>query len=54
MPANIEVIMMIRNTAKVMPTSKAVNFPLSFTRILYAILRIPLTADLSVLQHDGS
>ena len=33
-PMNMEVINMIRKTAKVMPTSNAVNFDLSFTRSL--------------------
>src|SRR5579871_1316673 len=42
-PANSEVIAIIRNTAKVMPMSSAVNLARSFTRSLYAILRIPGT-----------
>ena len=33
-PANSEVIAIIRNTAKVMPTSSAVNFALSLTSSL--------------------
>ena len=45
-PANIDVIMTIKKTAKVIPTSKAANLPLSFTNSLYAIFRIPLTAGL--------
>ena len=42
-PANIDVIITIKKTAKVIPTSKAANFPLSFTNSLYAIFRIPGT-----------
>ena len=42
-PANIDVIMTIKKTAKVIPTSSAANLPLSFTNSLYAILRIPFT-----------
>src|SRR5579871_4704906 len=44
MPMNVDVTCSIRNTAKVMPTSNAVNFALSFTSSLYASLRIPFTA----------
>ena len=40
-PANSEVISIIRKTANVMPTSNAANFARSLIRSLYAILRIP-------------
>lgn len=42
-PENIEVIMTIRKTAKVMPTSSAGNFPWSCTNSLWTVLRIPFT-----------
>jgi hypothetical protein len=48
MPENIDVIITIKKTAKVIPTSNAANFPLSFTNNLYAILRIPLTVGLLI------
>ena len=43
MPENIDIIMIIRNTAKVMPTKRAINLLLSLTRSFNAILRIPDT-----------
>jgi len=43
MPTNTDVVPTIKKTENVMPTSKAANFPLSFTSSLYAILRIPCT-----------
>jgi len=51
MPANIEVIIVIRKTANVMPTSKAANFPLSFTRSFNAILKTPFTCALLARRH---
>jgi hypothetical protein len=42
-PANMDVIWIIKKTAKVIPTSKAANLPLSFTSSLNAIFRIPFT-----------
>jgi hypothetical protein len=53
-PANIDVIMTIKKTAKVIPTINAANFPLSFTSSLYAILRIPFTVTLSFAYTTGS
>src|ERR1035438_490632 len=40
-PANIAVICIIRNTAKVMPINKAENLALSFTSSLNPIRRMP-------------
>src|ERR1035437_3407893 len=42
MPANIAVICIIRNTAKVIPINSAENLPLSFTSSLNPIRRRPL------------
>src|ERR1035441_4262893 len=41
-PANIAVICIIRNTAKVIPINNAENLPLSFTSSLNPIRRMPL------------
>lgn len=43
-PEKMDVIWTIKNTAKVMPTSRAAYLPLSFTRSLKAIRRIPFIA----------
>lgn len=50
-PANIDVIITIKKTAKVIPTRSAANFALSFTNSLYASLRIPFTAYLPGLRQ---
>jgi hypothetical protein len=51
-PANIDVIMTIKKTEKVIPTRSAANFPLSFTNNLYASFRIPFTVlSLSSYYH---
>ena len=42
MPANIAVICIIRNTAKVIPINSAENLALSFTSSLNPIRRMPL------------
>jgi hypothetical protein len=51
-PENIDIIMTIRNTAKVIPTNKAVNLLLSLTRSFHAILRIPDTYN-NLLIHNN-
>ena len=45
-PANIEVIMIIRNTAKAMPMRRVRNLALSLTSSLYASFRMPLTSSM--------
>lgn len=45
-PENMEVIWIIKKTAKVIPTSNAANLPLSFTSSLNAIFKIPFTVTL--------
>jgi len=44
MPENMDIIMIMRNTANVIPTKRAINLLLSLTRSFNAILRIPDTA----------
>jgi hypothetical protein len=52
-PENIDIIMIMRNTANVIPTRRAINLLLSLTRSFNAILRIPGTADrLSLVLAD--
>jgi hypothetical protein len=51
-PANIDVIITIKKTAKVIPTSNAANFALSFTKSLNAIFRIPFTDRLLALRQQ--
>jgi hypothetical protein len=43
-PAKSDVIWIIRNTAKVIPTSNAANLARSFTRSLYEMRNIPNTS----------
>jgi hypothetical protein len=44
--------MTIKKTANVMPTSRAANFPLSFTKSLYAILRVPFTIGFILVPFE--
>ena len=49
MPANMAVISIIRNTAKVMPISRAKNLPRSLTSSLKPIRRMPLYLILKII-----
>ena len=54
-PEKIEVIITIKKTAKVMPISKAANFPLSLTSSLNAIFNIPfMPSNLSLVVNKVS
>jgi hypothetical protein len=44
MPMKTDVTCSIRNTAKVIPTSNAVNLALSLTKSLYANFKMPFIA----------
>ena len=50
MPANMAVISIIRNTAKVIPINKAKNLPRSLTSSLKPIRRMPLYLMLEIVR----
>src|ERR1017187_9289589 len=51
MPANIAVICIIRNTAKVIPINSAENLGLSFTRSLKPMRKMPLYFKMRYLSE---